>query len=433
MQKNKVYIIGIAPDGVSSLSSASIDTIKQGEIIFGGERILKMFPAAGKKKFAIKNNLDKITRTIQANIGIKRMVVLASGDPDLFGIAKYLTTKLGKDIVEIIPNVSAMQIAFARIKESWDDAVFVSAHSRPIKDIINTVLLNHKIGIFTDNKHNPATIAEVLLKQGVQGYRAYICENLGVENENIIEADLHTLPSMKFSPLNILILLKKPSVKFNSKTYPLLLGIPDTEFHQRKPKGGLITKQEVRAVSLAKMRLTDNSIVWDIGAGSGSVSIEASFLAKFGRVYAIEKNDLDVAIIQKNIKKFNASNVQVIQTFAPDNLDNLPDPTTVFIGGSGCKMAEIMDVISNRIKSGGHIVANIVSLENLNIFVNNLKLKGVKIEVTLVNIAHSVSTADINRLEALNPVFVVSGLFSSDKSIDHKLSNIKKLRDNASN
>ena len=415
MQKNKVYIIGIAPDGVSSLSSASIDMIRQGEIIFGGDRILKMFPAASKKKFTIKNNLNEITRTIQANIGIKRMVVLASGDPDFFGIARYLSNELGKDVIEIIPNVSAMQIAFARIKESWDDAVFVSAHSRPIKDIINTVMSNNKICIFTDSKHNPAAIAEVLLKQGVRGYRAYICENLGVENENIIEADLHTLPGMKFSPLNILILLKKPSGKFNSKTYTRLLGIPDTEFHQRKPKGGLITKQEVRAVSLAKMGLTDNSIVWDIGAGSGSVSIEASFLAKFGRVYAIEKNDLDVAIIQKNIEKFNASNVQVIQTIAPDNLDNLPDPTTVFIGGSGGKMAEIIDAISNRIKSGGHIVANIVSLENLNILVYSLKLKGVKIEVTLVNIAHSVSTAEINRFEALNPVFVVRGIVTGKK------------------
>ena len=414
MPKDKVYIIGIAPEGISSLSAATRRIIERGELIFGGERILRMLPPDGKKKITVKNNLNEITNLIKANSGIKRMVVLASGDPGFFGIARYLTAKLGKDAVEIIPNVSAMQTAFARIKESWEDAVFASTHSRPIEDIVNTVRTNHKIGILTDNKHTPSAIAEVLLKHGVDGYRAYVCQNLGEKGEKVTEADLRTLPGKKFPPLNILILIKKTSRKSHT-AQPRLLGILDAEFYQRKPKEGLITKQEVRAVSLAKMGLTDESIVWDIGAGSGAISIEASFLTTKGSVYAIEKNDADVAIIKKNIRKFQATNVQVFQTFAPDNLDKLPDPTAVFIGGSGGRMAEIIKTVSSRLRPGGHVVVNIVALENLNTVINTLKANGFLPEVVSVNIARSTEIVNMNRLEALNPVFVVSGVFVPEK------------------
>jgi precorrin-6Y C5,15-methyltransferase (decarboxylating) len=429
MQKDKVYIIGIAPEGISSLSAATRKLVEQGEIVFGGERLLQMLPSTGKKRIAIKNNLTGITRIIKANLGIKQMVVLASGDPDFFGIAKHLISKLSKDLVEIIPNVSAMQTAFARIKESWEDAVLVSTHSRPIEDIIQIVRANHKVGILTDNKHTPAAIAEVLMKHGVDGYRAYICQNLGEKEEKVTEADLRSLPGKKFAPLNILILIKKTSQKPHSTEYPRLLGISDAEFHQRRPKEGLITKQEVRAVSLAKMGLTDESIVWDIGSGSGAVAIEASFLIRKGCVYAIEKNDIDVAIIKHNIRKFHAYTVQIFQTFAPDNLDKLPDPTAVFIGGSGGRIKEIIEVVRNRLKPGGHVVANIVALENLNTVTNALKTNGFVAEVTLVNIAHSTAIADMNRLEALNPVFIVTGTLKTKttKTLNKTLKTASKI------
>jgi precorrin-6Y C5,15-methyltransferase (decarboxylating) len=343
------------------------------------------------------------------------MVVLASGDPNFYGIASYLTAKLGKDIVEIIPNVSAMQVAFAHIKESWEDAVFASVHSRPIEDIVETVRLNHKIGIFTDDEHTPATIARVLLEHGVDGYQAYVCQNLGREDEKVIETDLYGLRQTKCSPLNILILLKVQQNTPAGAFRPRSLGIPDEEFHQRRPKQGLITKQEVRAVSLAKMRLTDESVLWDIGAGSGAVSIEASFLTRKGRIYAIEKNNTDVAIIKKNLQKFHVPNVEVVHTFAPDGLDKLPEPTAAFIGGSGGRMEEILDLICRRLKPGGRIVINIVALENLSAAVDALKARGFVADVTLVNVARSTSVIELTRFEALNPVFVVTGVPSLEK------------------
>jgi precorrin-6Y C5,15-methyltransferase (decarboxylating) len=338
------------------------------------------------------------------------MVVLASGDPNFYGIASYLTGNLGKNIVEIIPNISAMQMSFARIKENWEDAVFASVHSRPIEDIVETVRLNRKIGIFTNGEHTPATIASVLLKHGVDGYQAYVCQNLGRKDEKVVETDLHGLCETECSPLNILILLRVCQTKPAAVLYPHSLGIPDEEFHQRKPKEGLITKQEVRAVSLAKLRLTDDNVLWDIGAGSGAVSVEASFLIRKGRIYAIEKNNTDVAIIKKNLQKFHVPNVEVVHTSAPDGLDKLPGPTAAFIGGSGGRMAEILDLLCRRLKPGGRIVINIVALENLNTAVNALQAKGFTADVTLVNISRSTNIKKLNRLEALNPVFVITGL-----------------------
>jgi precorrin-6Y C5,15-methyltransferase (decarboxylating) len=414
MPKDKVHIIGVAPEGASSLLPEARRLVNRAEIVFGGKRLLQMFPHHAGEKLIIKNNLAEVTDLIKENLGHKRIVVLASGDPNFYGIASYLTGKLGKDAVDIIPNVSAMQLAFARIKESWENAVFASVHSRPIEDIVETVRSNDKIGIFTDDEHTPAEIARVLLEHDVDGYQAYVCQDLGRKDEKVIETDLHGLCQTKSSPLNILILLRVQPKKSVAAFRPRL-GIPDEEFHQRRPKAGLITKQEVRAVSLAKMCLTDESVLWDIGAGSGAVSIEASFLVRKGRIYAIEKNDTDVAIIKRNLRKFQAPNVEVVQAFAPDGLGKLPDPTAVFIGGSGGRMEEILDFVSHRLKPGGRIVLNVVALENLSAAVDALKVRGFVPDVTLVNVARSTSVRELTRFEALNPVFVVTGVLALEK------------------
>ncbi len=418
MPTDKVYIIGVAPNGVSSLSPPIHQLINNAEMVFGGRRLLEMFPSLNADKTVIGNNLAEVTDLIKKNLGHKRIVVLASGDPNFYGVAGHLTGELGKEVVEIHPNVSAIQLAFARIKENWEDAALISVHSRPIEDIIETVNHNNKVGILTDDKNSPARIARLLIENGIDDYRAYVCENLGEESEKITGAGLYELSDMKFSPLNILILLRDRQIKSKKIAGQSRLGIPDDEFYQRTPKAGLITKQEVRAVSLTKMRLAEDSVLWDIGAGSGAISIEASFLVRKGLIYAIEKNRTDVEIIRKNLKKFQTPNVEVVHTFAPENLDRLPAPTNVFIGGSGGKMEEILDFVSRRLKPGGRIVINVVALENLNKAINALNALGFVTDVTLVNIARSVNTKELTRLEALNPAFVISGALETNTKQD---------------
>ncbi|MDO8569076.1 MAG: precorrin-6Y C5,15-methyltransferase (decarboxylating) subunit CbiT, partial [Dehalococcoidales bacterium] len=283
---------------------------------------------------------------------------------------------------------------------SWDDAALVSVHSRSIEDIVAIVRASHKVGIFTDDKHTPAEIARVLLEQGVESCRAYVCQNLGTEQEHIVTTTLRKLVDMKFSQLCTVILVRNAKEIFNP-----LIGIPETSFSRKK---GLITKTEVRAVSLSKLGLKENSIVWDIGAGSGAVSIEAASLAGKGRIFAIEKDSDCIAHIRRNIKRFGRGNITVIPAAAPEALDSLPDPTAVFVGGSGGEMKAILDCACRRLKTGGRIVVNAATLENLQHAVNYLKARGFTADITQVSIARSKSIAGLTRLEPFNPVFVIS-------------------------
>lgn len=406
MRNNKVSIIGVSPEGAGSLGTAALKVIRRAQQVYGGERLLQMFSFPNAETMVINNNLGQIVTSIKANLGIKRMVVLASGDPGFFGIARYLGEKLGKEAIEITPAVSSVQYAFARIKESWEDATFISVHSRPIGNIINAVRGSSKIAILTDHKNTPRQIARALLAAGIDDCRVHICQDLGSADERIISTNLKGVSPLKLSSLCVMILLRDffPAAHGGHQ----LLGILENEFHQRK-QGSLITKHEIRAVSLAKMRLTDSSVIWDVGAGSGAVSIEASLLAEKGVVYAIEKNSADTAIIRRNIERFKRPNIKLIQTYAPAGLDELPEPTAVFIGGSGGKLAPILACVCRRLSKDGRVVCNLATMENVNLAASRLKAHGFTVEITMVNVARSRDIAGLTRLEPLNPVFVMAG------------------------
>lgn len=186
-------------------------------------------------------------------------------------------------------------------------------------------------------------------------------------------------------------------------------GIPDHLFSQRKPEKGLITKAEVRILSLARLALSESAIVWDIGAGSGSVAIEAALLAPQGRVFAIEKNAADAAIIRQNIEKFQLDNVTVIEGRAPEALSRIgDDPEAVFIGGSGGEMAEVIHTSLARLCEGGRLVVNAITIDNLSAATQACKESEYPFEVTLLQVARSKPILDLIRFDALNPIFIVS-------------------------
>ncbi len=413
MLQSRIPIVGIAPNGPSSLPPEVRQTINEAEMVFGGRRLLAMFPGITGEKVPITNNVQEIVASIAANRGRRRIVVLASGDPGFYGIAHHLTEKLGKDVFEITPGVSAMQLAFARIGESWDGAALVSVHLRPIEDIISLVRSNKKVGILTDDKHTPSQVATVLLNHGIANCRVCVCQNLGAKEESVLDTDLNSLKGTECAALNVVILLRDNPGDGDVTDAPPVIGNAEGSFAQ-PTAGMLITKLEVRAISLAKLSLTANSTVWDIGAGSGAVSIEASQLAANGRVFAIEKNSAALSAINENVKRFGRGNVTVIQASAPEKIDDLPAPDAVFIGGSGGNLAGILGVACRRLRSGGRIVINAATLETLNSSVTALKMNGFEAEVTLVNVARSKDILNLTRFEALNPVFVVTGRRESE-------------------
>ena len=185
-------------------------------------------------------------------------------------------------------------------------------------------------------------------------------------------------------------------------------GLHDEDFEQRRPLRGQITKREVRAFSLYCLGLWPDSVLWDIGAGTGSISVEACFIAHRGRVFAIERDEASVALLRENVARYGSVNVEVVVGAAPGALASLPDPDSVFLGGSGGNLPEILEQCATRLRSEGRIVANFATLERTNETYQWFLNRGFLAEISMINAARSRPMPDGSvRLEALNPVFIV--------------------------
>ena len=188
------------------------------------------------------------------------------------------------------------------------------------------------------------------------------------------------------------------------------LGLPDDAFEQRRPLKGQITKREVRAVALYSLGLRSDSVVWDIGAGTGSISVEAGLIAKEGTVYAVERDQDSLPLLQRNVDRWSAGNVSIIAGEAPEALNHLADPDSVFIGGSGGKFEDILDLATQRLKPGGHLVVNLAALERAQWAYHRLHELGLAGEMVMLQAARGKDMpGNTVRLESLNPVFVVTG------------------------
>lgn len=399
MAQQKIYLVGAGIQGWEGFSTRALEVIGTADVLIGHQRHLDIFPDfPGEKQ--VLGDLSIMLEFLKTTD--KVVVVLGSGDPNFFGVGRFLLRNLPKDRIEIFPNVTSIQYAFARIKEPWDDAIFVSVHGRGLKGAVDRIIAAEKAAVLTDNVNTPAAIARELIHRGAEGYEAYLCEEMGLPGEKFTKTDVRGLVDLPSAPLNILILIK--TWEPNLTHYPLI-GIADDEFATAKK---LITKQEVRAVTLCKLQLQDDLVMWDVGAGSGSVSIEASNLMPNGRIYALEKNTQYLTFIRDNLKKFVARNVMLIEAFAPEGLEDLPDPDRVFIGGSGGMLEEIIDAVDKRLKREGVIVLNAVTLDTLTKAVEFLEDHGYTVEVTCVNIAKTRGLTEYKMFDAHNPVYVIA-------------------------
>ena len=285
--------------------------------------------------------LKQVREAIQS---ARRPVLVNYGDPLFYGVARYLGDRLTKDQYEVIPHVSSMQLAFARVKETWEDALLTNLAGRPLETVVDRIRTADKAGLFTSDEHTPARVARALLEQGIDYFRAFVCEHLGQPDERVTQAELADLAEMEFDPLNVLILIRKAGRpdRVGKGDRRRLFGNPDDAFVQSQPKRGLITQAEVRSIALAQLDVRPTSVVWDIGAGSGSVAIEAAQLAHQGTVYAIEPEQSDLALIQANAESFGVPNVRPIAGRAPEALTSLPEPDAVFVGGTGRQVGPVL-------------------------------------------------------------------------------------------
>lgn len=399
MPQQKIYLVGAGIEGWEGFGGKALEVINKADLLIGHQRLLDIFPdfKGEKRTFGDLSIMLDSLKTLE-----KMVVVLSSGDPNFFGIARFMLRNLPKERIEIFPNVTSVQYAFAQIKEPWDDAIFVSVHGRGLKSAIDKIIAADKVAVLTDDVNTPSALAKELIKRGVEGYEVYLCEDLGLQTEKITRTDVKGLVGMPASPLNILIMIKawEPTLE----NFPIL-GISDEEYHTAKK---LITKQEIRAVTLAKLKLQNDLVMWDIGAGSGSVSIETGNLIPNGKVFALEKNPQYLSFLRENLKKFAAKNVILVEAYAPEGLDDLPDPDRVFIGGSGGMLEDIIEAVDRRLKPEGVIVLNAVTLDTLTKSVEFLEDHGYTVEVVCINVAKTRGLTEYKMFEAHNPVYIIS-------------------------
>ncbi|MES9682004.1 precorrin-6y C5,15-methyltransferase (decarboxylating) subunit CbiE [Gottfriedia acidiceleris] len=388
-------MIGIGDEGKVSLLPMYEKWINESELLIGGKRQLSFFPEFAGEKMAIEGGLNSLVERLQSET--RNVVILASGDPLFYGIGSYLSSKIDLDIY---PYISSIQLAFARMKERWQDAYFTSVHGRSIKGLAQRVDGKKTIAILTDTENSPNKIAQYLLSFGMTEYEAFVGENLGSDQERCRWFALDEMKDEEFSPLNVVILKKKGE----SPHWPI--GIDDSEFLQRKPDKGLITKKEIRTLSISALRLKEDSTVWDIGTCTGSVAIEAAKIAREGQVFAIEKNEGDLENCKQNLAKFRVD-ATLVHGKAPEGLETFSDPDAVFIGGTAGGMEDILDICCSRLKACGRIVLNAVTIENLSEAMLLFKERGYETNMTLAQISRSKPILNLTRFDALNPIYII--------------------------
>lgn len=414
-------VIGILDDGWCGLSDAAREVLATAELVIGVGRTLNLVGphlAADCEVRDMEGALTQCPTWIDAALAEGRKVaVLATGDPLCHGIASYLIGKLGGERVAVLPAPSTLQIAFARFKKDWQDVTIASCHGKDASEwavgatpdhglypLMRAIALNRRVFAFTSPENNPARLARALIAAGY-GKRVRLsvaCCLLLPAEAVFIDLAADDADSMAFSdPCVVLV------ERTNDKKTPVF-GLDDHEYIQRAPENGLITKQEARALSLAKLRLAPDAIVWDIGAGSGSVGLECARLAPLGHVWAIEKNEGDAANARANAERFCVGNYTLCEGKAPALLDTWPDPDAVFIGGSGGELAELIRLVLGRLKQNGRLVMNFVTLENLAAATKTLTELNVDWDVVQLQASRSQPILDMHRMAAQNPVWIVT-------------------------
>jgi precorrin-6Y C5,15-methyltransferase (decarboxylating) len=394
--------MGLSPE---DLTTRHRQIIEAADILVGGQRLLDFFEDTSACKQVIDKNIAKAVDLIKQRMATQSVVVLASGDPLFFGIGSILGKALGPENVVIYPNISSVAAAFARIKEPWSNVRVVSLHGRKDDDALFKALREtDAVAVFTDPAKNPAWVAGRLLAQEFANCRMCVFESLGTDAERFNWYNLEQASKTSFSEPNLVV------IKRNSQAHRLNqiphLGLPDNYFVHEK---GLISKSEIRAISLAKLQLLPDHVLWDLGAGSGSVSIEAAWLARRGKIIALEKNPARIEQIKINMQQFGITNMEVVQAVLPDGLAGLPQPDRIFIGGGGRNLAEIIQAAVDFLKSNGIVVINTVLMPNVVTAMETLEGLGLKTSMVQAQISHSRKMPWAARLEAQNPVWIVSG------------------------
>ncbi|MBD2304878.1 precorrin-6y C5,15-methyltransferase (decarboxylating) subunit CbiE [Chroococcidiopsis sp. FACHB-1243] len=407
-----IHVIGIGLDGAEGLVDSVRQLVVEAKLLVGSDRHLNYFPHHPAPRLILRDFTEAIAQIRRCLAdGKDGIVILVSGDPLFFGLGRLLLAELPPEHLTFHPHLSSIQLAFNRLKVPWQDARAISAHGRSLDELIQALQQGvEKIALLTDKTNNPHAIARLLVSLDLlDRYQLWVCENLGGEDEVCREIICNSTDNLSFAPLNIVVLFRQsePELQLNLANLPQL-GIPDRLFLSFSDRPGLMTKREVRLLILGELALQPEQIVWDIGAGTGSVSIEIARLFPTSKIYAIEKTAAGSALITQNCQRFGVKNVTSIHGTAPEILQNLPRCDRVFIGGSSGNLTSILDTCS-CLSSGGVLVIALATLEHLSTALDWFKHQNSwEYQLLQVQLSRSVPIAQLTRFAPLNPVTIIT-------------------------
>lgn len=402
----RVNIIGIGPGNPDLLTGAARQAIAESNILIGDKRMLSAFAESGKKVYDTIKTSAIAEIAAQADPEKDVVAVLVSGDVGFFSLAKTISGKLPDCECVRYCGISSLVYFAAKLQMSWDDAKIVSMHGRQ-QNLVTAVAQNKKVFSLTGGDNSPQSLCAQLCEHGLGHVQVYVGENLSYPEEKITSGTAEQISALQFPSLSVMMLLNEEASGFA----PVVHGLADDLFLRSKVP---MTKQEVRSVSMSKLMPKATDLIYDIGAGTGSCSIELALLAKEGRVWAFERNPVAVELLGKNKALFGVQNLEIVAGEALENIRSMPAPNCVFVGGSGGDLCEMLDVIYAK-NSSCRVVINAITVETLAEVAGYYKEhQDYSLEIVNVFVARSKHLGNYNLMMAQNPVYVMTALKKED-------------------
>lgn len=393
----KVTIAGIGMDGALTLTSEVKSAVERADILIGAERMLEPFKVLGKKMFS-EYRAEGILRITEENPEAE-ICVLMSGDSGFFSGTERLLALLresGKS-AEVLAGVSSLSYFAAKIGKPWQNMKIVNLHGNNA-NIARAAARNRYCFFLLGGENTPAAVCRRLCKYGLGAVDVFVGCDLAYSDERIVSGKASEFCETEFSGLCVMV------TENGSPEQGARIGISDDEF----TRGDVpMTKSEVRSVVISKLQIPQRGVCWDLGCGTGSVSVEMALSCCEGAVYSVDKSEEAISLTKANAVKFRCDNIRVVSGNIPEALAELPAPDSVFIGGASGKIGAVLDEVYSR-NPEAVIVATAVSLETLNEAVSEFDKRGVSAQIVQLAVTRTKRLGSYTMLSAENPIFVIT-------------------------
>ena len=394
-----VTLIGMGSGQPENLTLQGLAALRQADLILGARRLLAVLPAGCTENRAAAYRPDEVAELLQPS-GAENAVLVYSGDTGFYSGASSMMEKLEALGVRarVLPGLSSIQLLAAALGRPWQGWNLVSAHGRTC-DPVAECMQGRPTFFLTGGSEDPATLCAQLAAEGFGDVQGVVGQCLGTPEEKLFRGSVKELAAGRFNSLSVLLV---EAAEVLPRRAP---GLPDEAFERGDVP---MTKQEVRAAVLAKLAVRPEDILWDVGAGTGSVSVELALAAPRGRVYAVECRPEGCALIKANREKFRTRNLVLVEGLAPAALSDLPAPDAVFIGGSKGSLAAIVDAALDK-NPDARICVSAIALETLSAAVAALTAKGRTVQVSQIAVSRAKAVGGLHLMMAQNPIYLITG------------------------